>query len=369
MKTPVAVMLVFLMGTLFGGSSPADLNQSQWKGKVVWEDGIRVVKNPQEPIWNKNICEIKAELTIGEAEGAEEYMFQRIGVIAVDNEERIYISDWKESRIKVYNQKGVYLRTIGRKGQGPGEFEGITGIQILPENEIVVYDSRIRRLSFFCQDGSLIKSLSIHDIPALDLRMNAAGGYVASTLFLDPNTARAVTSIGIYDSDLRLVKTIAVSEPEDVQTPFLPFLVWTTLNDDLILFGFNKNYKLQILAPDGQMIKKIENDYTPVKITDEERKERLKRLQQPDNKDVPKYHPAFRSVTSDEDGRLFVQTWVKSKNSEGYIYNVHDKDGRFLAELVLKFPPRIWKNNKLYCVEEDADGYQSVKRYQVTWNH
>jgi len=74
-------------------------------------------------------------------------------------------------------------------------------------------------------------------------------------------------------------------------------------------------------------------------------------------------------VTSDEEGRLFVQTWEKPKNSDGSIYNIHDKDGRFIAKLDLKFPPRIWKNNKLYTVEEDEGGYQYVKRYQFTWNY
>jgi len=60
------------------------------------------------------------------------------------------------------------------------------------------------------------------------------------------------------------------------------------------------------------------------------------------------------------------------RNTDSYFFNVYDREGRYLAKLQLKIVSwifLIWKENKLYTVEEDEDGYQFVKRYKVTWNY
>jgi len=162
--------------------------QAEWQGTIEHLDGVTVVHNPVDPMV-EDILELEEELTIGEADGAEEYMFQRIGSIAVDEIERIYVSDRKESHIKVYDQNGKYLRTIGRKGQGPGEFQRITRIQILTSDNLLVYNSKTRRLSFFSLDGLFITSKFMTDIQALDIMMNSNRGIIADTVQLNPQSA------------------------------------------------------------------------------------------------------------------------------------------------------------------------------------
>jgi hypothetical protein len=132
--------------------------KTEWKGSVEESEGVTIVKNPKEPMYKKNIFRIEEELRIGEAEGDENYMFSQIGSIAVDDEGKIFVADWKESHIKVFNQKGNYLLTIGRKGQGPGEFEKVSSIQITKKKELMVFDGNSRRLSFFTPDGELLRS-------------------------------------------------------------------------------------------------------------------------------------------------------------------------------------------------------------------
>jgi hypothetical protein len=34
----------------------------------------------------------------------------------------------------------------------------------------------------------------------------------------------------------------------------------------------------------------------------------------------------------------------------------------------LAFTPRFWKNGKLYTIEDDDQGFPSVKRYKVSWD-
>ncbi|NMC66377.1 MAG: hypothetical protein GYA53_09610 [Acidobacteria bacterium] len=43
--------------------------------------------------------------------------------------------------------------------------------------------------------------------------------------------------------------------------------------------------------------------------------------------------------------------------------------GRFLTGIPLPGEPKIWKKGKLYCREEDEDGFQLLVRYWLKWNN
>ena len=300
--------------------------KAEWKGTIEEVDGVTIVKNPKEPIYGEEVFSLEEDLSIGETEGREEYMFSEVGSITVDDEERIFISDWKEIHIKVFSKKGDYLKTIGRKGQGPGEFQRISGIQITHHKVLMVFDMSIRRLSFFSLDGEFIRLKSVGEIQALELKMNSKENFIADAAILDPKNFLVVTALKIFDSNLNLIVTIYTSEPKDIFTPFLPFMVWTLYKIDNIVFGYNNTYEFQILEPEGKIIKKIMKEYVPVKITEEEKKERLKQLQQSEKKEVPEFYPAYLSFTVDDDNRIFVQTWERPKNKEGYYYDVFNSE-------------------------------------------
>jgi len=59
---------------------------------------------------------LEEELSIGEKEGKEEYIFSYITDIGVDEEERIYIIDSKESHIKVFNRMGPRSQILRSPG-------------------------------------------------------------------------------------------------------------------------------------------------------------------------------------------------------------------------------------------------------------
>ncbi len=43
-----------------------------------------------------------------------------INCLHVDDEENIYVVDSKEACVMIFNKLGTHIRTIGKKGQGPG---------------------------------------------------------------------------------------------------------------------------------------------------------------------------------------------------------------------------------------------------------
>jgi hypothetical protein len=64
---------------------------------------------------------ITEELRIGSANDPT-IGFSRIGSVAVDKEDQVYVFEQQDAQIRVYSPTGKLVRTIGRRGDGPGEF-------------------------------------------------------------------------------------------------------------------------------------------------------------------------------------------------------------------------------------------------------
>jgi hypothetical protein len=304
-------------------------------------------------------------LRIGLASGKEEYLFQQIGAIEIDDAENIYISDWKESHIKLFDKNGFYIRTQGRRGQGPGEFERINRLQII-NNKLCVFDGNRKQLSIFDENGGYEKSILLQKISPLDVLINSEGNYLVKAVRLDPLSAKAAIAVNLYDSELTLIKTLATDPPQDVLTPFQPYLEWGLIENGLIL-GRNDSYSFSIYDPQGEIQRKISREYRPVPVSQEEKKMALRALQQPGNKEVPSYHPAYGSLITDHEAHIIVQTNERPKKGKGRYYDVFDLDGKYLAQVIIEHSPKIWKKNRVYAIGEDEDGLQFLVRYTVRW--
>src|SRR5688572_9604974 len=69
------------------------------------------------------------DLTIGGGDNAaREYTFGRITGVTVGPDGRIYVADGLDQQIRAYGSDGKYLFSIGAKGAGPGEFDGLAAI-------------------------------------------------------------------------------------------------------------------------------------------------------------------------------------------------------------------------------------------------
>src|ERR1043166_1976393 len=103
------------------------------------------------PIWTSNVRLVR-ELTIGTLNGPEEYAFASIRGLAVANDGSIYVLEGKPPVIRHYTGTGTFVQTLGRQGQGPGEFLNPEAIAI-SQNRLVVRDNRNQRLVVFPLNG------------------------------------------------------------------------------------------------------------------------------------------------------------------------------------------------------------------------
>jgi len=135
--------------------------ETRWRGTIEEVNGVILVKNPKEGLWDSkekaNVSIIK-ELQVGELDGPEEFLFVFISDVAVNDKGDIYVADRQLNEIRKFNKDGEYLLTIGRGGQGPGEFQNIKAIAVNMHDDLIAFDSMLGRVSIFSDNGELIKT-------------------------------------------------------------------------------------------------------------------------------------------------------------------------------------------------------------------
>lgn len=339
-------------------------SKKKWQGTIEEIDGVTVVKNPQEPLYQEEVLAIEEDLSIESDEENQTYLFNELSHITVDRRNRIYALDRAESHVLVFDGDGHYIRTIGKKGQGPGEFNFPYFIY-MTDNELMVL--QIERISFFSFEGEYLRSVPTAKIRSPRARMNSRKQFIASTFLADEKNF--IYNLELYDVDFQLLKQISSVSIERTGrgSPFGPTIYMTVMDDDRIVFGFSRDYTLDVFSPEGDPVLRIVKDYRPIEVTEEEKSAEMEGLPSDIPVDWPKYHCPFRRFVHDEHGRLYVQTMEKCPGVHAYIHDVFDHDGRFITRARLCQYPVVFINGKLYSLVEDEDGFKVIKRYKVTW--
>jgi hypothetical protein len=124
-------------------------------GAEVDSAGVRIVESPARadlPRWSVDAT----PTTIGVVEGPADYTLHRVGSGRVLPDGRIVIAN-NRTELRFYDRDGVHLRTVGRRGEGPGEFRDIGGL-VLARDTLFVYDRSNQRLTFLSPAGEVLGS-------------------------------------------------------------------------------------------------------------------------------------------------------------------------------------------------------------------
>lgn len=144
-------------------------------------DGVRVVHNKKGGVWGDD-PKVALELvrTIGDVDTDDENLaFDAPLDMAVDAAGNVFILDSGNQRIQMFGPDGRYLRTIGRRGQGPGEFGSLNSIAFDRQGNFHVLDSAQRRIQVFAPRGELLKTTPITKLDINRMRLLGSGSIVA----------------------------------------------------------------------------------------------------------------------------------------------------------------------------------------------
>jgi len=356
--------------------SPVFLEADDIKIKV--ENGIQVVYNPKNPSPPKGSpakIVLKQEFSVGEGKFDED-RFGELTSMDVDNDGNIYVLDGKEKKIKVFDSAGKFVKKFGEEGQGPGELNLPVSLQVTPAREIVIGDASNQKLMFFSLEGDFLREMSTAIkarglvLPLFDSQGNIVGQQIVQA------EGKIMREVRKYDRELNSLFTLASVDITGVIQgkidPFRMVFSYQFGKDNIIYCSDLDKYEIKVFNPEGKLIKKILKDYEPVKLTEKDKEEFFGRMPEidPQAKERIKFSevfPAYQNFTMDEKWRLFVRIFEKGKDKREYYLDVFDEEGKYIAKFSFKGEPRAWRGNKLYAMEEDDSGFQTLKIYSVRW--
>lgn len=112
-----------------------------------------------------------------EAKNTDSLYFSRPVSIIYD-EKSLFVLDSEDCRINVFSKSGAFLHSLGRKGQGPGEFQMPSDMDIL-RDKIFVADGANRRVQVLDKKGNYLAGFKVlfwpQRILALDLERIVLG--------------------------------------------------------------------------------------------------------------------------------------------------------------------------------------------------
>jgi hypothetical protein len=348
--------------------------KATWTGKIEIVNGITNVSNPFKPKFENRALFLDEELSIGEDKGRPEYIFSGIGGLAVDEQGNIYAIDSREAVVRVFNQQGMYVRTIGRKGQGPGETQYPVFVQATAQGELAVYDYSVARMLFYSLDGTYLRQKTTPRT-VMPIGQDSLGGLVAQYILAPPPLGgKLILKLDRdYGSEQELAREEMGKERGfDIGRP----TCYAALSSsDMIIWGDSNQYALHILNLAGELAMKITKEYNPLNITSEEENEYRQKYAEPLKAGMTisfrgKW-PAFSGLFVDDEGHIFVKTYERAGvGVNSFYYDVFNKDGVYESKVVIPVNldrSSVWKNGRVYTVERDENGLPLIKRHRVTW--
>lgn len=340
------------------------------------------------------------ELTIDDTSMPEDTFFEGVSSIVCDNDGNIYICDYKANNIKKFNASGKHLKTIGRKGQGPGEFNMPLEIAVT-DDRLIVWDMGNRRLCTLTAVGEFIKSVQIFRGEGRPQKMRPLpnGNIVIELekIYFGEQDKPQDCLIEIYSPDLEKIKTLYTQQVwrnkfmriesmfTNIIQPFSPLVCWDVSPEGKIVIGYPREYKIDLYDSEGGKISSFSHSYEPVKVTDKDKESffsgityssggtTTQTVPEPivKNTEFPKLKPAFKQILVDSEGNILVWTYRKNREEESRYFDAFSPDGNFIGNVQImgdaSFPVGvIIQNSSFWLRKTDEEGLIKVVKYRVS---
>lgn len=356
---------------------------SGWGGTVdTLSTGQISVNNPQGSLWaDGDGWGVNEELRIGTLDGTGPDMFGAITDFEVDEYGRFWVFEGQAQEIRVFDANGRHVRTVGRQGEGPSEFNRVIGMDWGPDGHLWLADPSNNRLSVVDTAGVFVAS---HPTIGGITVMPWPGGFDDAGLFytygIDPTVEDDFALVMVrHGPDLQPIDSVAPPEyPGEREmyelrnehswmmtgVPYTPSLEWHLTREGTYWAGLTGDYHIFQLSWQGDTLRSVRRDYEPLPVTAADLDQAREDLEwfidaggNPDWSRIPSNKPAFEEFMFDDEGNLWVQM-VAEGDLEGRLFDVFDSQGRYLGEVLLPlsvdfYPAPIIRNGYLYAVTED----------------
>ena len=380
MRTPAApqpVVGAFGLLMVLAFSLPADVVARQTPSIPQWTVG-------PEP-----------SVSIGVSEGADEYLFASVSTAVLDPRGQFYAGDMGVPTVSVFAPDGTFVRTIGTKGNGPGEYYSINALDVKDDGRIRILDSRLQRLLVFDASGAHVSTTVLNSngfkhfgafvgerVASFESTHPGRAGDVGSIL---ADTLRVATT-AIGGDDRMIAGRVSAGRRyvhEDrgrILFSYVPFetsAVYAS-NGRTLVFGNGVESAVTVVSSSGAATR-LELAVTPTRVTSEIKSAfRSRTLDAAEEGSLPAWEayldnvpfpdglPYFQRIAIDATDAIWLQKF-RFDDTDANSWMVVGADGRLIAEasLPIGFVPTSIGADWMVGVLKDADGFQRVVRYTL----
>ncbi|NIN72091.1 MAG: hypothetical protein GTO46_09275 [Gemmatimonadetes bacterium] len=337
--------------------------------------GIQIVENTA-PSWAEGEgWELSKTpvLSIGELEGDPRYQLYEAYDARRLSDGRIVVANAGSSELRFYDGKGKFKGAAGRKGGGPGEFQGLADVWVLADDSLLAYDARNDRISFFDPSGGFVRSFQLQTLtggkssPSL-VAPFADGSLLirARTMFFSPHTegglrrdsilylrcdpeGALIDSMGWFPGPEWYVKSeqgsMTASTRAFGRAPVAAAFA------DAFYFGASDIYEIARYDASGELQRLIRKTQQNVSVTAEDiERWKVEHFREEDENTrifwermfadmpFPETMPAYERLIVDDEGSLWVEEY-RRPGDEQPRWTVFDPQGVLLGEV--ETPPGL----------------------------
>jgi hypothetical protein len=338
-------LLVFFIGVfsgLFTQNPPPG-----WKGTIENRDGARVVKNPTEPIYGRVALDLERDLVIGDDKDEHSLFYYKTST-GVDRLGYVYIWDPNSFRIQKFDKAGKFVQTIGKKGEGPGEFRDAFQLKFLVDATGRLYVRDNAKIHVFSPEGSFERSIPASSSGNRHFAVVSGGMILRDDQAFDKD--RMTERVVLTDGAGKILKTVAGFPSLKFETwikekprftVYYPELILAPWTPESALFGYPSVYRLFAADGRGETRMIIEKEEAPVRTTAREKSRLIdeflagnknaSRAGLENQKLLPEFWPFFDALLADDEGRIYVQrTKTILDENPGTVFDIFNREGFYL---------------------------------------
>ena len=300
--------------------SPAVISYAQ---DMETKDGVRIVHN-KKPLWVKSPkIQIEKIRTMGDIDTTDEHVaFYMPLDMALDKAGNLYVLDSGNHRIQKFSPEGQYLSTIGRQGQGPGEFHFPTSLDVDKNDTLFVCSQFSKKIQVLDSSGKELESLVVTEDFSRYVRTLGNNRLLTAasrgSFFSDDKNNKPDPLFQIMDRQGKVLETFG--EPEDfkdeLQNSSGNSIFFYVGPNDFIYSSFQNRNRIEKYSPDGRIIWRADR---PLKFKTEKPlfKGKIERFKGGGiSVESAKWNRCSEAVGADSKGRVWVITLVRQLKEE-----------------------------------------------------
>jgi hypothetical protein len=176
--------------------------------------------------------------------------------LAVDTEGRYLIADgWQSRGVYIFSREGKFIRELGRRGQGPGEYQTPVSIAVGANRDVWVADFSGNRISVYDKEWRFKRAILGQPRILYFLHLNSKDEiymYRSQANPLKPDTSDTIFR---YDRDGRKISSFAPFPEEALKVKFWAGNDGMDIDKDDFIYEMNPLfYRIRKFAPDGSHI-------------------------------------------------------------------------------------------------------------------